>query len=348
MIEIDKAFGLFAKAVNQCYEGQYPGLCRYPQFSFSRAMTIMWKQKVYSKTKSNLMDAFTLLLQVRRQNEIKAGKLMTKNNPISSFLISPKNSLLTELQNSEPEIMAELFGNVNKDIDLLFKFAHSVADLSVNELTIHFLGSTKSTVEEPYKELEKAILKQTGNFYQKAGEVIEIKYCKQILDEDYEAMGQIVLPSTLKKIGQLKQSYMEKYLRYYLQRRLSQYVNSRRKAEAIITREEGEKYLYRYIKELTSSKALTEKVAKGFYRHFTSGEEFVAELYEQVMAARNEDECARDVEIEYVNRRRKVPLELLPEERLVYAYSQSVTVKQLEAIRSKYESQLNIETDPGP
>lgn len=229
MIEVDKAFGLFAKAVNQCYEGQYPGLCRYPQFSFSRAMTIMWKQKVYSKIKNNLLDAFTILLQVRRQNEIKAGRLMTKNNPISSFLISPKNSLLTELQNSEPEVMAELFGNVNKDIDLLFKFAHSVADLSVNELTIHYLGSTKSTVEEPYKELEKAILKQTGTFYQKAGEVMEIKYCKQMLDEDYAAMAQIVLPSTLKRIAQLKQSYMEKYLRYYLQRRLSQYISSRRK-----------------------------------------------------------------------------------------------------------------------
>lgn len=162
MTEIDRTFSLFAKAVNECYEKQFPGLCRYPQFSFSRAMIILWKQKVYTKIKNNLLDAFTILLQIRRQSEIKAGELMTQKNPISNFKISPKDSLLMELQNSDPEIMAELFGHVSKDVDLLFKFVHSVADLSVNELTIHYLGSTKSILEEPYKELEKVILKQTG------------------------------------------------------------------------------------------------------------------------------------------------------------------------------------------
>jgi hypothetical protein len=59
--------------------------------------------------------------------------------------------------------------------------------------------------------------------------VTEIKYCKQILDEDYEVMSQIVLPSTLKRISQLKQSYMEKYLRYYIQRRLTKYLTTQHK-----------------------------------------------------------------------------------------------------------------------
>jgi len=162
MIEIDKAFAPFAKAVNECYESHFPGLCRNPKFSFSRAMIIFWKQKVYSKIKNNLLDAFTILLQMRRQSEIRAGKLMTKNNPINSFKVSPKDSLLVELQNFDPETMAELFGYVNKDVDLLFKFVHSVADLSVNELTVHYLGSTKTNLEEPYRELDKVILKQTG------------------------------------------------------------------------------------------------------------------------------------------------------------------------------------------
>jgi hypothetical protein len=61
------------------------------------------------------------------------------------------------------------------------------------------------------------------------------------------------------------------------------------------------------------------------------------------MAARNEDECTKDMEIEYINKKRKIPSELLAEERLIYAYSQNVTIKKLEAIRNKYESQLNTE-----
>jgi len=61
------------------------------------------------------------------------------------------------------------------------------------------------------------------------------------------------------------------------------------------------------------------------------------------MAARNEDECSKDMEIEYINKKRKIPSELVAEERLIYAYSQNITIKQLEAIRDKYESQLTIE-----
>lgn len=63
------------------------------------------------------------------------------------------------------------------------------------------------------------------------------------------------------------------------------------------------------------------------------------------MAARNEEESTRDKEIDYINKKRKIPLELLAEERLIYGYSQSVTIKQLEGIRNKYEA--HIESDLG-
>lgn len=43
----------------------------------------------------------------------------------------------------------------------LNRFAQSVADLSINELKIHFLGSTKIELEDPYKSLNKIFLKQT-------------------------------------------------------------------------------------------------------------------------------------------------------------------------------------------
>ena len=36
-------------------------------------------------------------------------------------------------------------------------------------------------------------------------------------------LSRIVLPATLKEVEQLKQTYMEKYLRYYVKHRLSQF-----------------------------------------------------------------------------------------------------------------------------
>jgi hypothetical protein len=54
--------------------------------------------------------------------------------------------------------------------------------------------------------------------------VMELRYYKEVLEEDYRMMGQVVLPSTLKKIEKLKQIYVEKYLRYYVKSRLTKYL----------------------------------------------------------------------------------------------------------------------------
>lgn len=53
---------------------------------------------------------------------------------------------------------------------------------------------------------------------------MELRYYKEVLEEDYRMMGQVVLPSTLKKIEKLKQIYVEKYLRYYVKSRLTKYL----------------------------------------------------------------------------------------------------------------------------
>lgn len=56
--------------------------------------------------------------------------------------------------------------------------------------------------------------------------VIGIKYYREILEEDYRAVEQIVLPSTLKKLSQLKQAYIEKYLRHYIKSKLAKFLQT--------------------------------------------------------------------------------------------------------------------------
>lgn len=145
MIELDKVLKPFAKSINHCYQSLYPDLPQYPQFSFSRAMMILWREKVYFKIKNKLLEAFVSLLDDKRNEEIKLGKRKTKESGIPSYMCdTPIENLM----------------NCRK-IELLIKFIQSVVDISVNELTIHYLGSTKAMLDDPYKELHRIIIIKT-------------------------------------------------------------------------------------------------------------------------------------------------------------------------------------------
>eukprot|EP00826_Nyctotherus_ovalis_P018455 TRINITY_DN1552_c0_g1_i17.p1 TRINITY_DN1552_c0_g1~~TRINITY_DN1552_c0_g1_i17.p1 ORF type:complete len:341 (-),score=108.51 TRINITY_DN1552_c0_g1_i17:46-1068(-) len=318
MVELDRVLNPIAKHMNSCYESLFPDLCQYPQFSFNRAMIILWKKKVYLKIKSNLIDSFVTLLREQRAEEIKIGKSKCKDFSCLSVLCT------SDTNNSE----------------LLARFVQSVVDLSVNELTVHYLGSTKAQLHEPYEELNKVVLQQTRDFYHKAGESMRIKCCRETLESDYKMLENIVLPCTLKEVCQLKQNHMEKYFRYYIQRRLSQFKKEQRNAEeADVDREEAESGVFRYIKQLVSGDENAERTAKQFYRHFSSAESAVLGMYEEVMSEREEEECQKDIEIDFINQKRGVPFELSPEESLLYGYTQSVTLKVLENIKEKYEQE---------
>lgn len=58
------------------------------------------------------------------------------------------------------------------------------------------------------------------------------------------------------------------------------------------------------------------------------------------MEEREEKECERDVEIDFINQKRGVLFELTAEENLLYGYSQGVTLKLLESIRDKCEEDI--------
>jgi hypothetical protein len=47
--------------------------------------------------------------------------------------------------------------------------------------------------------------------------------------------------------------------------------------------ESEESGVFRYIKQLTDTKNMTERMAKAFYKHFTSSESTVVGIYEEVV-----------------------------------------------------------------
>jgi len=48
--------------------------------------------------------------------------------------------------------------------------------------------------------------------------------------------------------------------------------------------ESTNKDLFRYIKELASSQEKSEEVAKAFYQHFVSSEEYATQLYDDTVS----------------------------------------------------------------
>jgi len=48
-----------------------------------------------------------------------------------------------------------------------------------------------------------------------------------------------------------------------------------------------------------------------------------------------------DLEIDYMNKKRNINLELSEEEKLLYTYSQGITMKLLEEMKNKYQEQNN-------
>jgi len=139
MIELEKVFQPISKALNECYKATFPDLCRNPQFSFMRAMIILWRKKVYSKIKNNLIEAFVHLLKTQREREIKKGQMKSKER---TLYFTP-------------------FLEEKGGLEQLARYIQTIADLSVNEVTIHYIGSTKVKLYEPYIEVSKVIIKQT-------------------------------------------------------------------------------------------------------------------------------------------------------------------------------------------
>jgi hypothetical protein len=60
---------------------------------------------------------------------------------------------------SDEEMMDYL--DTSRNANLLGKFLQSIADISINEITIHMLGSTKLIPDDPYLKLQDEILVST-------------------------------------------------------------------------------------------------------------------------------------------------------------------------------------------
>lgn len=147
MIELDKNLGPLCYLVNECYATLFPKLPGYPEFSLSRAMATFWKIKVFNKLQINLFDAFKHLLSEERSIKIKQGEAKTKAK-MSKDEVAPNSSIAMSHYES-------------KNFQILNKFVQAIADISINEVKVHMLGSTQLVPDEPYAKLHEVVMANT-------------------------------------------------------------------------------------------------------------------------------------------------------------------------------------------
>lgn len=63
-------------------------------------------------------------------------------------------------------------------------------------------------------------------FYRDAAKGIHIKYYQDVLDADLSFVCKLMLPVTTARVKEMRQKYLEKYFRFYVEQKLQQFLKS--------------------------------------------------------------------------------------------------------------------------
>jgi len=184
MLELEQTFKAFTELMNKTYEHIFQGHPCFPKFSMWRLLTKIWMREVYEKSNLNfsLNESFLRILGNHREKnvkdclnasfsnlnfeECKSGELpkclyvnlKTKNKKKSTLQYQNAH----QLQNIVPGCFEP---NSEVEKKLLSCFLQSVLDLSLNEVSIHYLDCTEINTNYPYQEIEEAFLIKSDEFY---------------------------------------------------------------------------------------------------------------------------------------------------------------------------------------
>jgi len=134
----------------------FPNMPQFPEFSFTRAMAVLWKTIVYEKLENELLEAYLKMLETQRVKVLE--NLHTKSENYKTTCKFLKANIETIPMVSE--------SNESLEIRILESFSHNIADISINELKIHTLGhSSKFVPDFPYQKFDEKLILQTKYFF---------------------------------------------------------------------------------------------------------------------------------------------------------------------------------------
>lgn len=94
---------------------------------------------------------------------------------------------------------------------LLSSLAENLMDISINEVSVHYLGHTEIDTEEPYNYFNEQVIKYSTEFYEyqlnlykDSENQLDLELYKQFLEDDYKYIKKLVKEKTLVAIKQIQ------------------------------------------------------------------------------------------------------------------------------------------------
>ena len=127
IFEMEALFSNFTKMMNEIYEKEFLDLPTFPKFSMMRLMIKIWLRSVHDQIKDILLEAFAKAFQELR--EIKR---------------LPYQNVFEKNIEKKEEYHDNFYKNNSFALEsLIHNFVEALTDMSVSELTIHYLGHSK-------------------------------------------------------------------------------------------------------------------------------------------------------------------------------------------------------------
>ncbi|CAD8083609.1 unnamed protein product [Paramecium sonneborni] len=218
----------FENIINELHQNLFPKYPQYPKFSIWRVMTKLWIKYIIrnEQFQAILLQCFIRLLSAQRQlifkKEFDQGVSEDLENT-QSFQITYEiydNFLLKQRISEKDQFQIDTNHQFYTEvIDLLRKFCLSIQDISISEVSVHWIGHKDCCYEEFYEQLSEKIQYETSLYYDENRQVFGSNIISfiEFIKFDQEFLQQIVPEAFMFKIENLQREHIYTSLYYYLE-----------------------------------------------------------------------------------------------------------------------------------
>ncbi|CAD8063265.1 unnamed protein product [Paramecium primaurelia] len=218
----------FENIINELHSNLFPNYPQYPQFSVWRVMTKMWIKYIIRNQQLSviLLQCFIRLLSAQRQQMFKQEFDQGVNDDYEnteSFLITYEiydNFLLKQRNSCKDQFQIDtthLF--YTEIVDLLRSFCRCIQDISISEVSVHWVGHKDCCYEEFYEQLSEKIQYETSLYYDETRQIFGSNIISfiEFIKFDKEFLQQIIPEPLLFKIENIQREHINTSLYYFLE-----------------------------------------------------------------------------------------------------------------------------------
>ncbi|CAD8161409.1 unnamed protein product [Paramecium pentaurelia] len=228
IVELNGIIYPFENIVNDIHTKIFHQYPQYPRFSVWRIMCQLWIKYIIRNDQFQqfLVECFIRTLQAERQAKflkefdqgVNQNLGFTPSFQITyeiydNFLLKQKNSIKDWFQiESTHKYYTEI-------VDLLRSFNKSIQDISINEISVHWIGHLDCCYEEFYELLSERVQHETSLYYDETKQVFGSNVASFIeyMNFDKEFLSQFLPEALIFKIENLQREHIYTYLLYYLE-----------------------------------------------------------------------------------------------------------------------------------